>query len=82
MLKFTQITDFILPDLPYRFVGGGEDYSKNNNRLANLEKLKNIKKNYYKQSNLGRGKIGLISSVNCFKILKEKIKKDKNFLLI
>ena len=46
MLKFTQITDFILPDLPYRFVGGGEDYSKNNNRLANLEKLKNIKKNY------------------------------------
>ena len=46
MLKFTQITDFILPDLPYRFVGGGEDYSKNNNRDANLEKLKNIKKNY------------------------------------
>lgn len=46
MLKFTKITDFILPDLPYRFVGGGEDYSKKNNREANLEKLKNIKKNY------------------------------------
>jgi len=46
MLKFTKITDFILPDLPYRFVGGGQDYSRNDNRNANIGILKSIKQNY------------------------------------
>jgi hypothetical protein len=46
MLKFTKIADFILPDLPYRFVGGGQDYSRNDNRNANLGILKSIKQNY------------------------------------
>lgn len=46
MLKFTKIADFILPDLPYRFVGGGEDYSRNDNRNANIGILKSIKQNY------------------------------------
>jgi soluble lytic murein transglycosylase-like protein len=46
MLKFTKIADFILPDLPYRFVGGGQDYSTNVNRKSNLEILKSIKQNY------------------------------------
>ena len=57
---------------------------KSTKKESNFEKFTQyaIKKNYYKQSNLGRGKIGLISSANCFKILKEKIKKNKNFLLI
>jgi aminoglycoside 3-N-acetyltransferase len=57
---------------------------KNIKKESNFEKFTQyaIKKNYYKQSNLGRGKIGLINSVNCYKILEEKIKNDKNFLLI
>lgn len=45
-MKFTKITDFTLPDLPYRFVGGGEDYSRNDNRNANIGKLKDIKESY------------------------------------
>lgn len=46
MLKFTKIADFILPDLPYRFVGSGQDYSRNDNRNANIGILKSIKQNY------------------------------------
>jgi soluble lytic murein transglycosylase-like protein len=46
MLKFTKITDFILPDLPYRYVGSGSDYSRVDNRKANIEMLKNIKQSY------------------------------------
>ena len=46
MSKFTKITDFKLPELPYRFVGGGEDYSEQQNKTDNITKLKNIKANY------------------------------------
>lgn len=38
------------------------------------------KKGYFKQSNLGRGNIGLINSKDCLKILKKNLKKNQNFL--
>jgi aminoglycoside 3-N-acetyltransferase len=37
-------------------------------------------KKLYKEYKLGRGKIGLIKSIDCYKILKENIIKNKNFL--
>ena len=46
MSKFTKILDFKLPELPYRYVGGGQDYSKESDRITNVNVLKNIKSNY------------------------------------
>lgn len=46
MSKFTKIADFKLPELPYRFVGGGEDYSNKQDKIENVQKLKNIKAKY------------------------------------
>ena len=46
MLKFTKIADFNLPELPYRYVGGGQDYSKENIKDGNIKMLKSIKQNY------------------------------------
>jgi aminoglycoside 3-N-acetyltransferase len=37
-------------------------------------------KKLYKEYKLGRGKIGLIKSTDCYKILKKNILKNKNFL--
>jgi aminoglycoside 3-N-acetyltransferase len=38
------------------------------------------KRNYYLEHNLGRGKIGLIKSSDCYKILKSKLINNKSFL--
>jgi hypothetical protein len=46
MLKFTKIADFNLPELPYRYVGGGQDYSLENIINGNVKMLKSIKQNY------------------------------------
>ena len=46
MLKFTKIADFNLPELPYRYVGGGQDYSKESVKDGNIKMLKSIKQNY------------------------------------
>jgi len=46
MLNFTKIADFKLPELPYRYVNGKEDYSLINIKEGNLQKLKNIKLKY------------------------------------
>lgn len=46
MSKFIKIADFKLPELPYRYVGGGQDYSKENNIIINVGVLKGIKANY------------------------------------
>jgi hypothetical protein len=46
MLKFTKIADFNLPELPYRYVGGGQDYSLKNIKDGNVKMLKSIKQNY------------------------------------
>ena len=46
MSNFTKIADFNLPDLPYRFVSGSQDYSKSHIREGNIEILKKINQNY------------------------------------
>jgi len=46
MLKFTKIANFNLPELPYRYVGGGQDYSKESIKDGNIKMLKSIKQNY------------------------------------
>lgn len=46
MLKFTKIANFNLPELPYRYVGGGQDFSKENIINGNVRMLKSIKQNY------------------------------------
>jgi len=46
MPKFTKIADFNLPELPYRYVGGGQDYSLENIKEGHIKMLKSIKQNY------------------------------------
>ena len=46
MSIFTKIADFNLPEIPYRFVGGGQDYSPEKTISDNLQVLKNIKDKY------------------------------------
>lgn len=46
MLKFTKIADFVLPELPYRYVNGVQDYSSQNIIDGNVKILKSIKQKY------------------------------------
>jgi hypothetical protein len=46
MSNFTKIADFNLPDVPFRFVSGSQDYSKSHIKQGNVEILKKIKQNY------------------------------------
>jgi aminoglycoside 3-N-acetyltransferase len=45
-------------------------------RFTEYAKVKKL----YKEYKVGRGKIGLIKSIDCYKILKKNIRKNKNFL--
>jgi hypothetical protein len=46
MLKFTKFKDFNLPELPYRFVSGAQDFSKQIYIDSNIKILKSIKSKY------------------------------------
>ena len=46
MAKFTKIADFNLPEIPYRFVSGAQDYSNQIYIDLNIKILKDIEKNY------------------------------------
>lgn len=46
MSKFTKISDFKLPELPYRMVKGDYDFSKQAVIDGNIKMLKSIKNNY------------------------------------
>lgn len=46
MLNFTKISDFNLPELPYKYVNGSQDYSKQSIKDGNINILKSIKQNY------------------------------------
>jgi|LakMenEpi03Aug12_release.lakeMendotaPanAssembly.Ray.scaffolds.fasta_scaffold174298_2 hypothetical protein len=48
MATFTKLEDFIISDLPYRFVFGKEDYSLPSVRQGNINTLRGIKNNYGK----------------------------------